>query len=110
MSQFDRTVSRVMTVDEATAKCAEMGLDEKLTAFVVKEFTYANDEHEEGPEDEAIVREDGRIGFGQSWEHYYEELAKACGHDEPYTDEVDENGFLKPHADVERVWNAFFDE
>jgi len=120
--KFERTVTlqRTMTPDEARAKCAEMGLSEELTAYIVGEFERVHepvpDDHDDecscqahvNNECERYVRDDGKIGWSQEWETAWEDLAKKMG--VPEDDAWDAVGDEEGYPEVARVWNAFFEE
>lgn len=102
-----------MDADEARAKCAEMGLDEKVTTFVVGCFQKMNDRSNERHDEncscgmaqnecERTTGEDGRIAWGQSWESVMDDLADAMG----LGNDVD----MDEHPDLNRVYDAFFQE
>jgi len=119
-SNFRRNeeIDRIMSPNEARAKCAEMKLDDRVTQFVVIQFEEKNSEdghdwcgcrrgrHEPGECEKIQTGEaDGRIAWGQSWEGVAEELAEAFDVDpEKYMDDP------TSYTDVDRVWNAFFCE
>jgi len=118
MSKFQRSIARIMDSHEARAKCAEMGLDQKVTDFVAKEFDRMHDDeaHEErcscgesAHECDRIVREDGRIGWGQDWESALEDLGRAMGLSDEDVEELRDVGYDK-FPEVGRVWEAFFEE
>lgn len=116
--QRNESIDRIMTPDEARAKCAQMCLDDKVTAFVVRCFEEKNSEdghdwcgcktgRNEPGECKNIQSgdSDGRIAYGQSWEGVSEDLAEAFDVDpEKYLDDP------TSYTDVDRVWNAFFCE
>lgn len=120
--KFQRTISRIMTGDEARARCEEQGLHEAYpdaVTFIVEAFREMNErarhEHDERcdcgnaqNECDRTTGEDGRIAWGQSWKGAYEDLAMAFGFTE---DEarvcVDDPGAF---PFVESVWKEFFCE
>lgn len=110
---FTRTVSRLMTPEEAEERAKEMQLDPELVAWLKKEFVEIHDYRDERERDEGRdfdeelgVGENGRAAMGQSWDTQYSMLAEAMGFDDAWPDE----DFCKEHPEVERVWNAFFQE
>jgi len=118
MSKYQRTVPRIMTSDEARAKCAEAGLDDKVTEFVVGCFDQINDRSDahhqqicsvgcrnDSSECEATTGEDGKIAWEMSWEGVMDELAEAMGFDLDAEDYCHDD-----HPEIGRVWDLFFQE
>lgn len=115
-NKFDRIVSRIMTGDEARERATAMGLAPALVEWLGKEFEKFNQYLEEWLSDnpkasreekeERGVGSNGRAALGQSWEDGMERLAEAMGVEDP------QNALCEPekYPEVEKVWDAFFEE
>ena len=104
---FSRTVNRIMTPYEARERAVDMGLDDQLANWLEDQFEQIQRWHgERGRAEDQGVGENGRAAMGQSWEEQYIELAAAMGYYDAYPDD----DFVATHPDVEKVWNAFFEE
>lgn len=103
MSKFQKTVSRIMSVEEAAGRAVAMNVSQATLEFIKKEFTMATDYRSEwccecGSEGlEAGVGDEGRLALGQSWSNVYEDLGKAMKSDGT-DDRIDE------------IFDAFFEE
>lgn len=110
MSKFSATITvdRIMTTEEVSEKCDELGLFVgtpfgPARKFIIDQFAEAQGCGEPEGHFGPYAGEDGRIGWGQSWETVAEELAEAMGKDP-------EAGLYGEDPEFERVWNAFFQE
>jgi len=117
MSKFSRqvTVNRIMTTDEASEKCDELGIlvtthgpNGGARKFIIDTFAETHEwraecRRVEGSDwdEEQAVGENGRIACGQSHEDVFQGLAEAMGI-ETVTDE--------DYAKVEAVYQHFFEE
>jgi hypothetical protein len=106
MSKYVTITARIMTVDEASEKCDELGLGGKLRKFILDEFEEYNDmeSDEDGPGN--FVGEDGKISYGMSWEGIEEMVAKNMGVEMEETPD----GYWAYPPQVRKIFDVFFQE
>jgi hypothetical protein len=89
-------INRIMTQEEVLEECKALGLDSKVTAFILKEFRHTeqliDEAGLEGNLEELrdhLVGDEGRCAYGQGWESVYAELAGVMGvsEDDLWTDD-----------------------
>lgn len=91
---------------EIIKKCEALQLSPKATSYILKEYELIEEWYQENDEPSCVgyrKEEDGRIGYGQSHETAFENLAEAMGYD------LDDPSLLDDKRLLE-VWDTFFCE
>jgi hypothetical protein len=103
---------RVMTPEEASARCDELKLSGKARKLIMGYFHYFDEVKNELSREkfEDSARGNGRLGLGQSWDSMFWELGEAMGVDIEIAQDANHPESAATEEKIREVYAQFFDE